>query len=382
MTLDASRKGRRRQFNKERRNVRWEGIETDVSTILNKEAHLNAVLITGGAGYIGSHTAKAFARSRFTPVVLDDLSKGHSCAVKWGPFVKADIGDYVFVREVVRRFHIDAVVHFAADAYVGESMREPRRYFQNNVSNTLALLGALLDAGIRYFVFSSSCATYGIPETFPIPENQPQFPVNPYGESKRFVERALWWYGEAYGLKSATLRYFNAAGADPEGELGEDHDPETHLVPLVIQAALGIKPWVEIYGTDYPTPDGTAIRDYIHVSDLAEAHVLALRHLMDGGESTSLNLGTGRGHSIREVIAAVSQRSGRHVPAREAGRRPGDPPVLVADATLAKHVLGWRPQFSDLATIVDTALRWRVARSPEMNLISSESMMDLGVQAP
>jgi UDP-glucose-4-epimerase GalE len=348
---------------------------------LNEEAHLNPVLITGGAGYIGSHTAKALARSRFKPVVLDDLSKGHSWAVKWGPLVKGDFGDYAVVREILRRFHIDAVVHFAADAYVGESMREPRRYFRNNVGNTLALLEAVLDAGIRHFVLSSSCATYGIPQTVPIAEDQPQFPVNPYGESKRFVERALWWYGEAYGLKSVTLRYFNAAGADPGGELGEDHDPETHLIPLVVQVALGSAPWVDIYGTDYPTPDGTAIRDYIHVTDLAEAHVLALRHLMDGGESTSLNLGTGRGHSIREVIAAVSRRSDRHVPAREAGRRPGDPPVLVADATQARYVLGWRPQYSDLVTIVDTALRWRVAHSTEMNLISSESMVGLGVQA-
>jgi UDP-glucose-4-epimerase GalE len=342
---------------------------------------LNAVLITGGAGYIGSHTAKELARSRFEPVVLDDMSNGHPWAVKWGPLVKADLGDYTVVKEVLARYRIEAVVHFAADAYVGESMREPRRYFRNNVSNTLALLEAVLDAGVRYFVFSSSCATYGIPEAVPIAENQPQFPVNPYGESKRFVERALWWYGEAYGLKSVTLRYFNAAGADPGGELGEDHDPETHLIPLVIQAALGIKPWIEIYGTDYPTPDGTAIRDYIHVTDLAGAHVLALRYLMDGGETAAINLGTGHGLSIREVIAAISGRTGRHIPVREAERRPGDPPVLVANATLAKHVLGWRPQYSDLATIVDTALRWRVAHSSEASLISSEPTVDLDVLA-
>jgi UDP-glucose-4-epimerase GalE len=346
---------------------------------LNEEAHLNSVLITGGAGYIGSHTAKALARSRFEPVVLDNLSKGHSWAVKWGPLIKGDIGDYVVIREVLRRFHIDAVIHFAADAYVGESMRDPRRYFLNNVRNTLGLLEAVLDAGVRYFVFSSSCATYGIPVAVPISEKQPQFPVNPYGESKRFVERTLWWYGEAYGLKSVALRYFNAAGADPEGELGEDHDPETHLIPLVIQAALGIRPQVEIYGTDYPTPDGTAIRDYIHVTDLAEAHVLALRHLMGGGGNAALNLGTGHGHSIREVIAAVSRRSGRHVPAREAGRRPGDPPVLVADATRARQVLGWQPQHSDLDSIVDTALSWRAHHFSEMNLLSSESGVHNGV---
>jgi UDP-arabinose 4-epimerase len=349
---------------------------------LKEEAHLTRILITGGAGYIGSHTAKALAQSGFEPVVLDDMSKGHPWAVKWGPLIKSDLGDYATVREVLARFHIEAVVHFAADAYVGESMREPRRYFRNNVGNTLALLEAVLDAGVRHFVFSSSCATYGIPESVPIPESRPQFPVNPYGESKRFVERALWWYGEAYGLKSVTLRYFNAAGADPEGELGEDHDPETHLIPLVVQAALGRKPRVDIYGTDYPTPDGTAIRDYIHVTDLAEAHVLALRHLMDGGGSTALNLGTGRGHSIREVIAAVSRQSGQRVPAREAGRRPGDPPALVADATLAKHILGWRPQYSDLATIVDTALRWQVVHFSEENLPGSESIVDLAVPAP
>lgn len=336
---------------------------------------MNSVLITGGAGYIGSHTAKALARSGFEPVVLDNLSKGHPWAVKWGPLVKADIGDDIVIRDVLRRFQIEAVVHFAGDAYVGESMREPRRYFFNNVCNTLTLLEAVLDAGVRHFVFSSSCATYGIPETLPIRENQAQFPVNPYGESKRFVERTLRWYGEAYGLKSVALRYFNAAGADPEGELGEDHDPETHLIPLVIQAALGMRPQVEIYGTDYLTPDGTAIRDYIHVTDLANAHVLALRHLMDGGENVALNLGTGHGHSIREVIAAVSCRSGQHVRACEAARRAGDPPVLVADASRARQVLGWRPQHSDLDTIVDTALNWQAHHFAEMNLFSSESSM-------
>jgi UDP-glucose-4-epimerase GalE len=349
---------------------------------MNKEeGGLNSVLITGGAGYIGSHSAKELARSGFQPVVLDDLSKGHPWAVKWGPLVKADIGDYDTVREVLRRFRIDAVIHFAADAYVGESMQKPRRYFLNNVRNTLTLLEAVMDAGVRHFVFSSSCATYGIPAAVPISEKQPQFPVNPYGESKRFVERTLWWYGEAYGLKSASLRYFNAAGADPEGELGEDHNPETHLIPLVIHAALGMRPQVEIYGTDYPTPDGTAVRDYIHVTDLAEAHVLTLRHLMEGGENVAVNLGTGRGYSIGEVIAAVSRRSGRNVPAREAARRPGDPPVLVADATQAKQVLGWQPQNSGLDTIVDTALSWQARRFSEMNLLGSESGLHDGVPA-
>ncbi len=263
------------------------------------------VLVTGGAGYIGSHTAKALARDGFEPVVLDNLVTGHRSAVRWGPFVRGDVGDRGLVRRVIRDHRVEAVVHFAACAYVGESIQDPRKYFRNNVANTLALLDAMLDAGVDQIVFSSTCATYGVPDELPIGEDHPQRPVNPYGDSKLFVERMLGAYGVAYGLRSVALRYFNAAGADPEGELGENHDPETHLIPLVIEAALGRRPWVDVLGTDYPTPDGTAVRDFVHVTDLAEAHVRALGHLLGGGESVALNLGTGAGHSVREVIGTV-----------------------------------------------------------------------------
>lgn len=317
------------------------------------------VLVTGGAGYIGSHTCKALYQAGFEPVVFDNLSTGHRWAVRWGPVVKADLSNRSAIVSALQEYRVEAVIHFAASAYVGESIQNPRKYFNNNVVNTLNLLEAMLDAGVRYIVFSSSCATYGIPEHIPISEDHPQRPVSPYGESKLFVERALRWYGEAYGLRWVALRYFNAAGADPEGELGEVHNPETHLIPLAIQAALGRRPYLEIYGTDYPTPDGTAIRDYVHVTDLAKAHVLALTYLLNGGESTALNLGTGRGHSVREVVGAVERVSCRRVLVREGPRRPGDPPALVAEATRAKAVLGWEPGFRSLDAIVETAWHWR-----------------------
>jgi len=320
------------------------------------------VLVTGGAGYIGSHTAKALTQAGFEPVVLDDFSMGHRWAVQWGPVVEGDLADAKLIREVITAYNVRAVIHFAASAYVGESMTTPRKYFRNNVTNALGLLESMVDTGVRRIVFSSSCATYGIPNEVPIPEDHLQNPINPYGESKRMVERFLYWYGKAYGLGWMSLRYFNAAGADPEGELGEEHHPETHLIPVSIQAALGERPFVEVYGTDYPTPDGTAIRDYIHVTDLAAAHVLALRHLLEDGESTALNLGTGRGHSVREVIATVERVSGRAVPVREAARRPGDPPVLVAGAARASQLLGWSPRHSSLDEIVQTAWRWRRTR--------------------
>jgi UDP-glucose 4-epimerase len=249
-------------------------------------------------------------------------------------------------------------MHFAASALVGESTREPRKYFQNNVVGSLVLLDVMREAGVRTIVFSSTCATYGNPVRDPIDETHPQAPVNPYGESKLFVERVLRWYGEAYGLRWMALRYFNAAGADPEGEIGEDHDPETHLVPLVIQTALGLRSFVEIYGTDYPTSDGTAVRDYVHVMDLAEAHLRGLNYLANGGKNTALNLGTGTGHSVREVIAAVAGISGRTVPVREAARRRGDPPILVADASAAFRLLAWQPAYPDIQTIVAHAWTW------------------------
>jgi UDP-arabinose 4-epimerase len=316
------------------------------------------VLVTGGAGYIGSHTAKALAAAGHTPVVVDNLMFGHPWAVQWGPFERGDLGDAAFVEGVFDRHGIDAVVHFAANAYVGESMTEPRKYFRNNTFNTLNLLDTMVARRVMRFVFSSTCATYGLPLRVPIDETHPQAPVNPYGESKLFVERILHWYGHAYGLRSVPLRYFNAAGADPEGAIGEDHEPETHLIPLVIGAALGTRPPVGVFGTDYPTPDGTAIRDYIHVMDLADAHVRALGYLVRGGESTALNLGTGRGHSVREVIETVEKVGGRKVPAVSSPRRAGDPPQLVADAKRAADVLEWTPHFPELSTIIEHAWRW------------------------
>ena len=317
-----------------------------------------SILIVGGAGYIGSQTAKRVAQAGLEPVVFDNLVYGHRWAVKWGPFVEGDLADGALIRNVLEEHEVTAVVHFAAYAYVGESVTEPRKYFRTNVAGTLNLLDAMLDVGVRDIVFSSTCATYGDPIRVPIDEGHPQRPVNPYGETKLAIERALSWYQRAYPLRFAALRYFNAAGADPEGDLGEDHDPETHLIPLAIDAAMGGK-GLEIYGTDYPTPDGTAVRDYIHVQDLADAHVAALAKLRDGATSLFVNLGTGRGHSVREVIAAVEKVSGAKVRAREVGRRAGDPPALVADPRLAADVLGWQARLPGIETIVEHAWRWR-----------------------
>jgi UDP-glucose-4-epimerase GalE len=322
-----------------------------------------AILVTGGAGYIGSHAAKALAASGYEPVVFDNLVYGHREAVRWGPLVEGDLADRALLAETLRRHDIAAVMHFAAYAYVGESMTKPGLYFANNVGNSLGLLEAMREAGLRHIVFSSTCATYGIPDSVPIRETLPQRPVNPYGESKLMVERMLHWFGVAHGLSHVALRYFNAAGADPEGETGECHDPETHLIPLVLDAALGRSVGIDVYGTDYPTPDGTAIRDYIHVTDLADAHVRALRYLEAGGASTALNLATGQGHSVREVIAAAERVTGRRVPRREVARRPGDPPALVADASRARAVLGWTPHLSDLDTILATAWAWQRSRN-------------------
>jgi UDP-arabinose 4-epimerase len=337
------------------------------------------VLVTGGAGYIGSHTAKQLAAEGFTPIVLDNISTGHADAVRWGRLIEGDLGDRDLLRRVFRENRIDGVIHFAASAYVGESVRHPRAYFQNNVVKSLALFEEMIDAGIDQLVFSSSCATYGVPDTLPITEGQAQRPVNPYGESKLFVERALHAFGQAYGLRSVALRYFNAAGADPDGELGELHDPETHLVPLAIGAALGLGPALDVYGTDYATPDGTAVRDFIHVSDLASAHVAALRYLEFGGASTCLNLGTGHGHSVREVISTVEEVANRPVPSRDRGRRPGDPPILVADAALAREVLGWQPKYDQLRDIVDTAWSWHAHRL-ELAAIGEPTLATVGAR--
>ena len=317
-----------------------------------------SILIVGGAGYIGSHTAKLVAASGHRPVVFDNLVYGHRSAVKWGPLVEGDLADTTAIRRALSEHAVEAVIHFAAYAYVGESMTDPGKYFRNNVAGTINLLDAMVAVGVRDLVFSSTCATYGEPREVPISESHPQNPVNAYGETKLAVERMLRWYGQAHGLRYAALRYFNAAGADPDGDVGEDHSPETHLIPLAIEAARGRGNPLSIFGTDYPTPDGTAVRDYIHVLDLAEAHLLALTALGKGTNSLHLNLGTGRGSSVREVITSVEKATGRAVPVREVGRRAGDPPVLVADARQAGERLGWKPRYPDLDTIVAHAVRW------------------------
>jgi UDP-arabinose 4-epimerase len=323
------------------------------------------ILVTGGAGYIGSHTCKALASAGYTPVTLDNLVYGHKWAVKWGPLIEGDLADDALVRNTLRKYDIEAVIHFAAYAYVGESMQEPGKYFRNNVINTINLLDSMIEQGIGQIVFSSTCATYGLPERVPIDERHPQHPVNPYGETKLIIERALHWYSVAHNIRAAALRYFNAAGADPVAGIGEDHDPETHLIPLVIETALGRRSHVEIFGTDYPTLDGSAVRDYIHVNDLATAHVQALKRLLAGSENLFLNLGTGSGYSVKEIIAMVEQVSGQTVTARTAPRRPGDPAELVAATGRAGEVLGWKPQHSDLQNIIETALRWHEMHMPE-----------------
>jgi UDP-glucose-4-epimerase GalE len=321
------------------------------------------VLVTGGAGYIGSHTCKALAKIGITPVAYDNLSFGQKGSVRWGPLVIGDLRDSATVRQTLRKYDIQAVFHFAAHAYVGESITNPRKYYHNNVTGSLALLDAMLDTGVRRLVFSSSCATYGIPQTAQLDETHPQMPVNPYGETKLAIERALKWYGEAFGLEWVALRYFNAAGADPDGEIGEHRDPETHLIPLALEAAVTESKPVVIFGTDYHTPDGTAIRDYIHVTDLARAHVQSLRYLERRGESGAFNLGLERGYSVREVIAAVERVSGCHVAVAEGNRRSGDPAVLLSSATRARLALGWQPEFLTLDEIVTTAWRWRAGLS-------------------
>src|SRR6185503_5009941 len=274
-----------------------------------------SILVTGGAGYIGAHACKALSKAGYEPVAYDNLVYGHREAVRWGPLIEGDLADRTLL---------------------AESIEKPEKYFHNNVVNSLGLMETLLAAGVKQIVFSSTCATYGLPEKMPIREDTPQHPVNPYGESKLMIERALYWNGLAHGLRHVALRYFNAAGADPDGEIGEDHVPETHLIPLILDAALGRRAQIDVFGTDYPTPDGTAIRDYIHVQDLAEAHVRALRYLEGGGESVALNLGTGEGHSVRATTEPARRITGRPIPARDTARRPGDPPVLVADASRAR----------------------------------------------
>ena len=314
-----------------------------------------AILVLGGAGYIGSHAARALRRSGYEIVLYDNLSTGSRRLAQGFELLDGDIADAARLRPVLAR--VDAVMHFAAHAYVGESVENPRKYFQNNVVGALSLLNSVLDAGIRRFVFSSTCAVYGIPGQIPITEQTPREPVNPYGASKLFFENALEAYSRAYGLRSVSLRYFNAAGADESGEIGEIHDPETHLVPRALAASTKNGPELQICGSDYPTPDGTCLRDYVHVNDLADAHVRALQHLEKGGDSLAINLGTGRGHSVLEVIQAAEKATGQPVRREIGPRRPGDPPVLVADPAKAQRVLGWTAK-RDLAAIVSSAWTW------------------------
>jgi UDP-glucose-4-epimerase GalE len=319
------------------------------------------ILVTGGAGYVGSHACKALTAKGYVPITYDNLSRSSPSAVKWGPLEKGDIADGQQLRAVLEKYRPRALMHFAAYAYVGESVEQPLLYYGNNFTGTAVLLQTLVDYYCIPIVFSSSCATYGLPEHVPIAEDHPQRPINPYGHSKLFVERMLADLHNACGLPWIALRYFNAAGADPDGEIGEAHDPETHLIPLVLAAARTGTP-VRIFGNDYDTADGSCVRDYIHVSDIADAHVLALEYLLNGGNSCALNLANARGYSVKEVIAAAEAVCGRTVPSEVAARRPGDPPVLIGDASRAHVLLGWRPTRSNLEMQIADAWKWMKLR--------------------
>lgn len=316
------------------------------------------ILITGGAGYIGSHAVKELREQGYRPLVYDNLSTGHPWAVRKDELIEGNLGDTSHLQQLLHKKKPLAVMHFAASSIVSESVERPEFYFRNNVINTLNLLEVMLASGMKYFIFSSTAAVYGNPHQVPITEEHPLSPVNPYGEGKVFVEKALRWYEEAHDLRYISLRYFNAAGADPEGELGEAHDPETHLIPRILEVAAGKRSSIEIYGTDYDTPDGTCIRDYIHVTDLAQAHLLALEALLNGGHSRVYNLGNQRGFSVKEVVEAAKNVTGQPIPTKESPRRLGDPPVLVASSERIKKELGWEPQYADLKTILETAWKW------------------------
>ena len=318
------------------------------------------VLVTGGAGYIGSVAVEDLANRGEQVVVLDNLVYGHREAVTEGvPLYEGSIGDKSLIEQILSEHDIDACMHFSAYAYVGESVEKPAKYFQNNFVETLHLLDALREGSVNRFIFSSTCATYGVPQHIPIDEDHPQWPINPYGWTKLMVERAMDAYDTAYGLKFVSLRYFNAAGATEAH--GEDHDPETHLIPLVLKAALGKIPKVSVFGNDYDTPDGTAVRDYIHVSDLSSAHLLALDHLRAGKQSEFINLGNGNGYSVRQVVDTAKKVTGRDIPVEDAPRRAGDPPQLVGDSRKAREVLGWKPKFPELEKIIESAWNWHQA---------------------
>lgn len=313
------------------------------------------ILVTGGAGFIGSHICKALSRAGMIPVAYDNLSTGHADSVRWGPLIWGELADAAALRRTMAEFSPECVIHCGANAYVGESVEMPRKYYRNNVVGSLTLLEACLDQNIDQIVFSSSCATYGVPASLPIREESPQHPVNPYGRTKLIFEMALEDFAAAYGIRFAALRYFNAAGADPDGELAERHQPETHLIPRALLAAAGKLDRLDIFGTDYATEDGTCVRDYVHVSDLAQAHLAAVNHLMADGDSLSVNLGSGRGTSVREILEAIYRTTGREVPVRYRPRRAGDPPILFANTARAKAELGFMPALSDIDTIIRTA---------------------------
>jgi UDP-glucose 4-epimerase len=323
------------------------------------------ILVTGGAGYIGSHTVLALVQAGYQVIILDNLVYGHRDLVEQVLQVKlieGDIEDRSLLDNLFQTDNIEAVMHFSAYTYVGESVTNPDKYYRNNVLGTLTLLEAMLAASIKKFVFSSTCATYGVPQFIPLTEHHPQNPINPYGITKLMVEQILSDFDVAYGLKSVRFRYFNAAGADPRGLLGEDHNPESHLIPLVLMTALGKRESISIFGTDYPTPDGTCIRDYIHVSDLADAHILGLEYLLKDGESAVFNLGNGNAFSVREVIAAAEEVTGITIPVQECARRPGDSPILIGTSEKAKNLLGWKPCYPDIKDIVAHAWQWHQKR--------------------
>ncbi|MDJ0708320.1 MAG: UDP-glucose 4-epimerase GalE [Leptolyngbyaceae cyanobacterium MO_188.B28] len=340
------------------------------------------ILVTGGAGYIGSHTALLLEQEGYDVILLDNMVYGHwdiIAPLLQAKIIKGDIGDRALLDFIFATQSIDAVIHFAAYAYVGESVAQPTKYYRNNVGGAINLLEAMLAASVKKIVFSSTCATYGVPDTTPITEEHPQNPINPYGASKLMVERILADTGAAFGLKSVIFRYFNAAGAHPSGLLGEDHHPETHLIPLVLQTALGSREAISIFGTDYPTQDGTCIRDYIHVVDLAEAHILGLKHLLQGKDSAVFNLSNGNGSSVQEVIEVSRQVTGLPIRVIECDRRPGDPPVLIGHSNKARVILGWRPRYPDLSDIISHAWAWHQRRHrpsdfSQMNLMRNPNL--------
>jgi UDP-glucose 4-epimerase len=316
------------------------------------------ILVTGGAGYIGSHTNKELNKAGYETVVMDNLIYGHEDFLKWGQLEKVDLRDLNGIIDIFESYSIETVMHFAAFTNVGESVKDPQKYYLNNLRNTLNLLQMMLEFKVKKLVFSSTCATYGNPLEIPLTEEHPQNPINPYGRGKFMVEQILKDYSSSYDLRYVSLRYFNAAGADPEGEVGERHHPETHLIPLILEAAIGHREDIKIFGTDYDTPDGTCIRDYIHVTDLADAHLKALKYLEAGGKSQVLNLGNGNGFSVREVIDTAQNVTGKEIKVTETDRRQGDPPILVGSSQRARELLGWKPKYDDLSQIISTAWRW------------------------